>query len=126
MQPYGTAQERAGRVIVVGSQSATHTEKGQCKATEMQRITGRFLNEKWNVRAKQALYHKDGTWYECLTSFPGALFDPGGYVRFETEEVYLRCPKLSHGKKLNVRGGISSIYGYVRMDHLNDVGEKDS
>ena len=46
-------------------------------------ITGRNLNEKWKVGAKHALYHKDGTWYERLEKFPGALFDPYGYILFE-------------------------------------------
>ena len=60
-------------------------------------ITGRNLNEKWKVGAKHALYHKDGTWYERLEKFTGALFDPYGYILFETLEAYQMCPNLSHG-----------------------------
>ena len=81
----------------------------------MPRITGRDLNEKWRVGASHALYHRDGTWYQCLNRFPGALFDPDGYVLFETEEAYRRCPNLRHGVKLNVTGGISTIPEYIHM-----------
>ena len=79
----------------------------------MPKITGHYLNKKWKVGARHALYHRDGTWYECLEKFPGALFDPYGYILFETLEAYQRCSNLSHGVKLNVRGGISTIHGYV-------------
>ena len=81
----------------------------------MPRLSGKCLNEKWNVGARHPLYHCDGTFYECLTIFPGALFDSDGYVLFETEEAYRSCSNLQHGVKLNVPGGISSIRGYVRV-----------
>ncbi len=64
----------------------------------MPRITGRDLNEKWKVGAKHALYHRDGTWYECLEKFPGALFDPHGYILFKwvfTMRRISACPNLS-------------------------------
>ena len=74
---------------------------------------GRDLNRVWGVGAQHALYHKDGTYYNHLTSFPGALFDQRGYVVFKTEEDYLQSPYLRHGVQLNVPGGISSLPGYV-------------
>lgn len=76
--------------------------------------TGRLLNELWKVRARHALYHKDGVWFNHLRRFPGALFDPHGYVVFESIESYRRCPYLKHGKELNVSGGIWKIPGYVK------------
>ena len=74
---------------------------------------GRDLNRRWAVGAQHALYHKDGTFYNHLTSFPGALFDPKGYVLFKTEERYLNSPHLRIGVQVHVKGGISSIPGYV-------------
>jgi len=74
---------------------------------------GRVLNRVWGVGAQHALYHKDGTYYNHLTSFPGALFDQRGYVLFKTEEDYLQSPHLRHGVQLNVPGGISSLPAYV-------------
>ena len=77
--------------------------------------SGEALNAKWKVGARQALYHKDGQWYMPLHRFPGAFFDPNGYVVFKTESDYLRCGYLRIGKRVNVNGGIWSIPGYRRM-----------
>jgi hypothetical protein len=79
------------------------------------RLTGKILTKRWGVNVEHALYHCDGTFYENLKKFPGALCDSDGYVMFRTEEEYLRSPYLSTGKRLNVHGGISSIPGYKRM-----------
>ncbi len=80
-----------------------------------QQITGRSLNREWKVGASQALYHRDGAWYHRLERFPGAFFDPNGYVLFRTREEYERSPYLSIGKHVNVRSGISSMPAYVRI-----------
>jgi hypothetical protein len=80
-----------------------------------ERVTGRTLNEKWGVDAAHALYHRDGTFYENLTRFPGALFDISGYVLFATEADYLTSRFLRIGEKLNVPGGISGLPDYVRV-----------
>jgi len=80
-----------------------------------ERLTGDILARRWKVVVRHALYHKDGTWYNNLKRFPGALFDPKGYVVFRTEEEYRRCPNVSIGEETNVRPHISSILGYVRM-----------
>ena len=77
-------------------------------------LTGRQLNKEWEVGAKHALFHRDGTWYNNLKLFPGALFDPEGYVLFGTEEEYLNNPRVSVGKETNVPKGIFSLPGYVR------------
>jgi predicted CopG family antitoxin len=79
------------------------------------RIDGKYLNELWGVHAAHALYHQGGTFYENLHEFPGALFDPNGYVLFNTEREYNSCRYLNIGEKLNVPQGISSISGYRRM-----------
>jgi 5-methylcytosine-specific restriction protein A len=81
----------------------------------MLRITARLLAQRWNVDARHVLYHKDGTWYNNLERFPGALFDANGYVVFPSEADYLACPQLSIGKETNVRPHISAIRGYRRI-----------
>lgn len=78
-------------------------------------LTGRQLNAEWKVDAKHALFHKDGTYYNHLLYFPGALFDLNGYVLFRTEEQYRNNRHLQHGKQLHVPGGISSMPIYVRV-----------
>ena len=80
------------------------------------RNSGKALNQLWGVGAQHALYHWEGKFYENLTEFPGALFDDHGYVRFRTPEEYEQSPYLSIGEKLNVRGTISQIPGYVRKN----------
>jgi hypothetical protein len=79
------------------------------------RISGDKLNREWKVGARQALYHKDGHWFNNLNLFPGALFDPNGYILFKTEQDYLRCKYIKIGKETNVTKGIWSIPGYVKM-----------
>ena len=80
-------------------------------------INGRVLNGKWNVNARHALYSYEGNWYNNLTKFTGALFDPYGYILFPTKEDYQTCNYLSIAQETNVQGkrGISSIPGYKRM-----------
>jgi hypothetical protein len=72
-------------------------------------------NAEWNIGAIQSLYSKWGTWFHRLVSFPAALCDLNGFIRFETEDDYLRCAGLNIGKETNVRQGISRLPGYVRM-----------
>lgn len=96
----------------------TNTHTGRRRASPRRvfsGLTGRQLNVEWDVNAKQALYHKKGVWYNHLTYFPGALFDPNGYVVFKSEEQYRKNPHLRHGKQLDVPGGIASVPGYVRV-----------
>lgn len=77
-------------------------------------LDGKQLNDEWKVGARHALFSRDGTWYENLERFPGALFDQRGYVLFKTEQEYRNNPDVSIGKKTNIRGGISSLSAYVR------------
>jgi 5-methylcytosine-specific restriction protein A len=90
------------------------TLKGKGKTGGRLGLSGRQLNKEWRVGARHALFHKDGTWFNNLERFPGALFDPEGYVLFKTEEEYLNSPFVSVGKETNVPKGISSMPGYVR------------
>jgi hypothetical protein len=80
---------------------------------KMDKVDGKTLNELWKVGARHSLYHKDGCWYNNLTDFPGALFDPNGYILFNSEADYLKCPYLKITQETNVPGGISTIPGYV-------------
>ncbi|MBL9213983.1 MAG: hypothetical protein JNG83_00765 [Opitutaceae bacterium] len=75
-------------------------------------LNARQLSQKWGVDAAHVLYHHKGAWYHVLRRFPAALFDPQGYVRFETEEQYLSAPQLKRRKHLHVTGGIRSLPGY--------------
>jgi hypothetical protein len=84
-------------------------------AAQSERLSGRKLNEAWSVGAKHALYHREGCWYNNLDRFPGALFDPNGYVVFATENAYRNSRHLRITQETNVTNGIASIPGYVRM-----------
>lgn len=77
-------------------------------------LTGKQLNEEWKVGAHHALFNKEGAWYQNLETFPGAFFDPRGYVLFNTEEEYRKNPFIKVGKKTNVPKGIASMPNYVR------------
>jgi len=88
-----------------------------------QRI-GALLSQRWNIGARHALYHRDGTWYHQLRDFPGALCDPCGYVLFRTEAEFRSCVKLRIDQDVNVSGHISEIHGYIRVPESN-VYRKD-
>ena len=81
----------------------------------MRRITGRTLKSEWRIPAKHVLYREDGRWYHHVVRFPGALCDYNGYLLFQTEQDYEPCRGLALGVDVNVRDGISSLSGYVRM-----------
>lgn len=81
----------------------------------MGKITGRQLAREWGVEVKHAHYGADGRWFHQLRAFPGALFDPNGYILFETEEGYRSALGVQIKQDINVHGGISSLPGYVRV-----------
>ena len=83
--------------------------------TPKRSLSAKTLAKEWGVAVKQAYYHQDGVFYQNLTQFPGALFDPDGYKIFETEKEYNTSPFLKVGKKLNVPNGISSLLGNKRI-----------
>ena len=74
-----------------------------------------LLNREWKVGARHGAYHVDGTFFEHLQRFPGALFDAHGYVLFLTQETYENYSQLHLGQKINVPNGISNLPGYVRV-----------
>ena len=85
---------------------------------ETEGLTGRELNQRWEVGARHALHRKDGTWYHRLERFPGALFDAHGYLLFETARDLETCPGISIGKEknwLHVSDGIATVPGYIRV-----------
>ena len=105
--------ERAVNVRAVAEMKSAAGPKQAASSTKQ--LSGRRLNEQWNVGARHALYHREGCWYNNLEEFPGALFDPNGYVVFASEQTYRNSPYLRITKETNVPNGISSIPGYVRM-----------
>jgi hypothetical protein len=89
--------------------------QGKTKLNLSGRLSGKILARLWHVNVKHALYHKDGKWYNHLRDFPGALFDPNGYVIFHGENEYINSPYLQHGQELHVINGLPSIPTYKRM-----------
>lgn len=79
-----------------------------------QRITGTSVNRDHKLNAKHALYHKDGTFYERLTDFPGVLCDSRGYVRYDSAHQFEKDSRLNIGRKVNVPGGLNSHPRYQR------------
>ncbi len=75
---------------------------------------GKEAKQEWGIPAEQVLYREDGTFYQLLTHFPGALADAHGYILFQTAKDYKQCPQLKIGKKIGVPRGIAGIPGYVR------------
>jgi len=72
------------------------------------RVTGDFLNRKYGLGAKHALYHKDSTFYERLRDFPGVLCDDRGFVKYDSRDQFERDPRLNIGLKVNIPGTITS------------------
>ena len=104
----------------VGAQEPQKLSRKNIKHQAPLRMTkGVRLNEEWKVGARHALYHRDGFFYENLEYFPGALFDPNGYVLFKSKEDYLNCPYLQIGVKTNVPKRIASMPGYVRKTKVS-------
>jgi hypothetical protein len=86
--------------------------------------TGKECKEMWKIPAEHVLYREDGTWYQVLKRFPGALCDANGYVLFKTEQAYKECPQLQIGKQVSVPGGIAKIPGYLRPGGGGDNAEE--
>jgi hypothetical protein len=75
--------------------------------TKKRRVTGKKLNLQHRLGAKHALYHKEGTFYERLTEFPGVLCDTKGFVRYDSEHQFQNDRELSIGDKVNVRRSLA-------------------
>jgi len=88
---------------------------------------GKWLARKWNVPLPRkvgsiriqpgtAMYHRDGQYWNNLTNFPGALFDPSGYVLFEDEKAYRNSRHLKVKTQTNISPfgkKLPEIEGYV-------------
>jgi len=84
-------------------------------------MNGKQLNKKWKVGAQHSLYDKNGKWYHVLNKFPGALFDPDGYILFDTEVQFMSCKYLKINVETNtvhVEGTIKDIPGYTFGEDL--------
>lgn len=100
---------------LVGGQATNKLLKAAClHGRGRMGLDGKQLNVEWNVGARHALFSRDGKWYQNLERFPGALFDPNGYLLFKTKEEFLKNTHIRVGIKTNIPGGIASIPGYVR------------
>lgn len=93
----------------------TGVQRSRVAAPTQKQLSGRKLNELWGVGAKHSLYHREGSWYNNLERFPGALFDPGGYLVFPTEQDYRSSRYLKITQETNVANGIATVPGYVKM-----------
>lgn len=112
----GRKEERRSMTSVNRNQASLQSaqQKSINPSQPAKKLSGRYLNDLWAVGALHALYNREGTWYNNLERFPGALFDPDGYVLFKTRDEYRQCSYLNIGKETNVPKGIHSIPGYVR------------
>lgn len=102
---------------VAGIEATGRAERNEQMSTpdnDRRHLSGRVLNARWNVGARHALYHREGRWYNNLMRFPGALFDPNGYVFFQTDSDYRNNRHLRITQETNVPNGISSMPTYVR------------
>jgi hypothetical protein len=88
-------------------------------------IKGKKINEILGLNAVHSLYSKDSSWYHSLSAFPGILFDPNGYVKFETEQQYLEHPSLQHRQDLHVTDGIDKLAGYIKFSTTEKAKIKD-
>jgi 5-methylcytosine-specific restriction protein A len=87
--------------------------------TAMVAITGKQLNRDWEVWALHALYRRDGTWYNLLDRFPGALFDTNGYIPFQTRDDFNKFRQrrgVSGRKQIYVQGGIAGHPDYILVN----------
>jgi 5-methylcytosine-specific restriction protein A len=82
---------------------------------ETKRTTAKSLAKDWGLQLAHAAYHWKGEWFHHLTSFPGALFDPQGYVEFPTAGDYRSSPHLRLNQHCHCPGGISQMPGYIRI-----------
>lgn len=82
-------------------------EKPMSTRTRVRSDSGRSINKRYNLGAKHALYHIDGTFYERLEQFPGLLADPNGYVLYPTEEDFLNDAYLDVQDKVHVHDALA-------------------
>jgi hypothetical protein len=79
---------------------------------------GTELIDRWGIPARQARFHRDGSWYERLEKFPAAYCDREGYVLFGSEDDLRTTPgvRIEPSGQVWVPGGIASLPGYCKTD----------
>ncbi len=80
-------------------------------------VRGSQLADREGLSVKRAYYHHEGTWFQVPIEFPAALFDPRGYVVFETESEFRNTPGVEVGEKTNIHEGIWKLSKYRTMKH---------
>jgi hypothetical protein len=78
-------------------------------------LSAALLNEVWDIRAADALFHDEGTSFRRLTAFPEALCDVNGYVLFRSQREYMNTPGVRVTEQTDVPGGIRSLPTYRRI-----------
>jgi hypothetical protein len=75
---------------------------------------GADLIRRWKIPARQARFHRDGSWYESLDRFPAAYCDRKGYLLFGSVDELRTTPgvRIEPSGQVWVPGGISGIAGY--------------
>lgn len=79
---------------------------------------GTDLIRRWKLPARQARFHRDGSWYESLDKFPAAYCDRNGYLLFGSfDDVRTTLGvRIEPSGQVWVPGGISGIAGYRKID----------
>lgn len=92
------------------------TELDGPRSQPTEKLDASVLIDRWGLQVAQGRCHREGTFYENLTEFPGALLDANGFVIFETEDEYRNCDGVTVKVKTNVdKPGIQSLPRYKRM-----------
>jgi hypothetical protein len=79
---------------------------------------GADLIRRWRIPARQARFHRDGSWYERFDRFPAAYCDRNGYVLFGSADDLRTTPgiRIEPSGQVWVPGGISGVAGYCKTD----------
>jgi hypothetical protein len=79
---------------------------------------GADLIRRWKIPARQARFHRDGSWYEGFERFPAAYCDRNGYVLFGSVDDLrtTRGIRIEPSAQVWVPGEISGIAGYRKTD----------
>jgi hypothetical protein len=78
---------------------------------------GRQINQRFDLKARQALYRRDGTWYHAISDegYPAILCDRSGYIRIKSRSALLRMDRwnwIQVRKQIHVPKGISKLPTY--------------
>src|SRR5271166_1663807 len=99
----------------------------------MVKISGKRLAKRAGLELAHVLYRKSGDWYHVLKSFPAALLDENGYIRFDTQEDYdkfvyggrnIGIHQNTETNTLRVDRGISAHLGYIQFGEVSIFPEE--